>query len=239
MAKIAFLFLAAAVFAFSQPTTGEMFGVVTDPTGATVPGAEVAITNRDTGQRKTVLSGTGGDYIVPLLPVGTYSAEVRKSGFRSVRRTGLQLQTVQSLRVDFSLPIGDVTETVAVTAEAPQVDTRSTTLGMVVDDRRVRDLPLNGRNTLNLATLVPGVTSVSTTIRPDFNQQQLRMNGGRSAMITFLMDGGGINHFHRGQGLGLPPPDAVQEFKLITTGVTAEYGRGFGVMSAVTKSGTN
>ena len=146
---------------------------------------------------------------------------------------------MQSLRVDFTLEIGEVTETVTVTSEAPQVDTRSSTIGMLVDDRRITDLPLNGRNVLDLAALVPGVQSVSTTVRPSFGQQTLRMNGGRHFSVNFLMDGGSINYFHRGQGLGLPPPDAIQEFKLITTGVTAEYGRGFGVMSAVTKSGTN
>jgi len=232
-------FVMAGSNAFGQTTTGEIFGIVTDQTGAAVPNAEITITNDDTRQSKQVSSGSTGEYLVPLLPVGNYSAVARAAGFRVIRRKGLQLQAVQSLRVDFSLAIGEVTETVEVTAAAPQVDTRSNTLGMVVDDRRVRDLPLNGRNAIDLAGLVAGVSSVGTTERPDFNQQRVRINGGRSQMVTFLMDGGGINHFHRGQGLNLPPPDAIQEFKLITTGVTAEYGRGFGVLSAVTKSGTN
>lgn len=224
---------------FGQTTTGEIFGIVTDQTGAAVPNATITITNDDTRQSREVFSRTTGEYLAPLLPVGNYSVLARAPGFRVISRKGLQLQAVQSLRVDFSLAIGEVTETVEVTAAAPQVDTRSNTLGMVVDDRRVKDLPLNGRNSIALAALVAGVSSVSTTERPNFDQQRVRINGGRSQMVTFLMDGGGINHFHRGQGLNLPPPDAVQEFKLITTGVTAEYGRGFGVLSAVTKSGTN
>ena len=237
--RIVALFLLSASLVFGQTTTGEIFGTVTDPSGAAVPGAQITIINENTGQTKTVESGATGDYVAPLLPVGVYLATVQLEGFRTTERPGLSLSAVQSLRVDFTLEIGALTETVTVTSEAPQVDTRSSTVGMLVDDRRINDLPLNGRNVLDLAALVPGVQSVSTTVRPSFGQQTLRMNGGRHFSVNFLMDGGSINYFHRGQGLGLPPPDAIQEFKLITTGVTAEYGRGFGVMSAVTKSGTN
>lgn len=233
------LFGLLAAIACAQSPTGEIAGAVRDSSAALIPGAAIAVTNENTGEMKSAESSQVGDYLVPLLPVGSYRMVVRKPGFRSVERKGLTLTALQSLRVDFTLEVGELAETVTVAAEAPQVDTRTVTVGMLVDDRRIRDLPLNGRNAIDLARLVPGVTSVGTTIRPSFGQQTIRMNGGRQTAVNFLLDGGSINYFHRGQGLGLPPPDALQEFKLVTTGVTAEYGRGFGVLSAVTRAGTN
>jgi hypothetical protein len=233
------LCLLLASLALAQSPTGEITGLVRDASGSAVPLAEVTIVNQNTGETRVAFSSETGDYAVPLLPVGEYRLRVRKAGFRAVERQGIVLSALQSLRVDFGLEVGEVTESVTVTAEAPQVDTRTATMGMLVDDRRIRDLPLNGRNAIDLARLVPGVTSVGTTIRPSFGQQTIRMNGGRHTSVNFLLDGGSINYYHRGQGLGLPPPDALQEFKLVTTGVTAEYGRGFGVLSAVTRSGAN
>lgn len=151
----------------------------------------------------------------------------------------MELTALQSLRVDFALPVGAVAERVTVTGEVPQVDTWTSDVGMLVDDRRVRDLPLNGRNVIDLAQLVPGVTDVNTTIRPSFGQQTIHMNGMRQTSVNFQLDGSRMNYYHRGQGLELPPPDAVQEFRLVTTGVSAEYGRGAGVLSSVIRSGTN
>lgn len=224
---------------FGQSTTGEIAGTVTDPTGAAVPGVQIAFTNENTGEQKVVESGATGDYLATQLQVGTYIAEVQAEGFRTVERPGIGLSALQSLRVDFVLELGQVTETVTITSQAPQVDTRSTQIGMTVDDRRIKDLPLNGRNPLDLVRLVPGVQRVSTTIRPSFGQQNMNINGGRHFSVNYLLDGGSMSYFHRGQGLILPPPDAVQEFRVSTTGVTAEHGRGFSVISAVTRSGTN
>src|SRR5262249_52156646 len=143
------------------------------------------------------------------------------------------------LSLDFQREVGEVSEAVTVTAQAPQVDTRSAMQGMLVDDRRVRDLPLNGRNPIDLVRLIPGLNSVGTTIRPTFGQQTIQVNGGRKTGVSFLIDGGSINYFHRGQGLELPPPDALQEFRVVTVGTPAEYGRGSVTLSAVTRSGTN
>jgi outer membrane receptor protein involved in Fe transport len=139
----------------------------------------------------------------------------------------VELSTLQNLRLDFHLEVGEVGEAVTVTAEAPQVDTRSAMQGMLVDDRRVRDLPLNGRNPIDLVRLIPGVNSVGTTIRPTFGQQTIQVNGGRKTGVSFLIDGGSVNYFHRGQGLELLPPDALQEFRVVTVGTPAEYGRGW------------
>ncbi len=232
-------FLLTAVCVFAQSTTGEIAGTVTDPTGAAVPGVRITFTNENTGEVKVVESGATGDYLATQLQVGTYQASVQSEGFRTVERPGIALSALQSLRVDFVLELGQVTETVTITSQAPQVDTRSTQIGMTVDDRRIKDLPLNGRNPLDLVRLVPGVQRVSTTIRPSFGQQNMNINGGRHFSVNYLLDGGSMSYFHRGQGLILPPPDAVQEFRVSTTGVTAEHGRGFSVISAVTRSGTN
>ena len=239
MKKLFACFLLTAVCAFAQSTTGEIAGTVTDPTGAAVPGVRITFTNENTGEVKVVESGATGDYLATQLQVGTYQASVQSDGFRTVERPGIALSALQSLRVDFVLELGQVTETVTITSQAPQVDTRSTQIGMTVDDRRIKDLPLNGRNPLDLVRLVPGVQRVSTTIRPSFGQQNMNINGGRHFSVNYLLDGGSMSYFHRGQGLILPPPDAVQEFRVSTTGVTAEHGRGFSVISAVTRSGTN
>ena len=239
MNKLVALALISALTAYGQSTAGEIAGLVSDPTGAAVPGVQITFTNENTGETKVVESSAAGEYLATQLQVGTYRAEVRSDGFRTVDRPGIALSALQSLRVDFVLELGQVTETVTITSQAPQVDTRSTQIGMTVDDRRIKDLPLNGRNPLDLVRLVPGVQRVSTTIRPSFGQQNMNINGGRHFSVNYLLDGGSMSYFHRGQGLILPPPDAVQEFRVSTTGVTAEHGRGFSVISAVTRSGTN
>ena len=239
MKRLVAILLLTAGSLIGQSTNGEIAGSVTDPTGAAVPGVQITFLNENTGEVKAVESTATGDYLATQLPVGTYQASVQADGFRTLERPGIALSALQSLRVDFILELGQVTETVTITSQAPQVDTRSTQIGMTVDDRRIKDLPLNGRNPLDLVRLVPGVQRVSTTIRPSFGQQNMNINGGRHFSVNYLLDGGSMSYFHRGQGLILPPPDAVQEFRVSTTGVTAEHGRGFSVISAVTRSGTN
>jgi hypothetical protein len=146
---------------------------------------------------------------------------------------------LQNVRVDVSLEIGAVNQTVMVTGEAPMVDTRTGTVGTLIDDKRIQDLPLNGRNVLSLASLVPGVSRTSLSNTVSFGQQVINVNGGRSYSTNMQLDGGSMYYAHRGQGLAMPPPDALQEMKIVTAGVTAEYGRGTAVISLVTKSGTN
>ena len=228
-----------AGFTFGQSPTGEIAGVVRDSSGAVVPNATITIVNQNTSERKSAVTNESGEYVAPLLAVGVYTVSAGMSGFRTAERRDLVVSALQNLRVDFSLEVGETTQTVEVIAETPQVDTRSAIHGMLVDDRRVRDLPLNGRNALDLVRLMPGVNSVSTTIRPSFGQQTMRLNGGRQTGVNILLDGGSLAYFHRGQGLGLPPPDALQEFKVATVGTPAEYGRGAAVVSGVTRSGTN
>lgn len=236
--------LAAVLLALTvlpaQSPTGEIAGVVRDPSGAVVPQAEIQVTNQNTGERKSATTNSSGEYVLTQLGTGTYTASVKPpAGFRSLEQKNLALTALQSLRVDFRLEIGEATQTVNVTAETALVDTRSALYGTLVDDRRIKDLPLNGRNALDLMRLIPGVNSVGTSIRPSFGQQAMRINGGRQTGVNFLLDGGAINYFHRGVGLQVPPPDALQEFRAVTVGTPAEYGRGSVVISAVTRSGSN
>ena len=233
------LFAAFAIPVMSQIPTGEIAGIVNDPSQAAIAGASVTVKNEATGEIKTTVTGVRGEYLVSQLPPGMYRVVANKDGFRTVERDHLELTALQSLRVDFALPVGQISEHVTVTGEVTQVDTRTSSVGMLVDDRRVRDLPLNGRNIVDLAQMVPGVTDVGTTIRPSFGQQAIRMNGMRATTVNFLLDGSPMNYFHRGAGLELPPPDAIQEFRLVSTGVGAEYGRGAGVLSSVIRSGSN
>jgi hypothetical protein len=223
----------------AQSPTGEISGVVQDATGALIPDAVIVAVNQNTNETKVTRSSGHGQYTLAQMPIGIYHITIRKAGFRTLEQTGVELSALQSLRADFRLAVGEIAESVTVSSEAPQVDTRSSMYGMLVDDRRVRDLPLNGRNAVDLVRLLPGVNNVSSTIRPAFGQQQIEVNGGRSWASNFLLDGGSVNYFHRGAGLELPPPDALQEFRLVTVGTPAEYGRGSATLSAVTRSGTN
>ena len=161
-------FVVLAGIVFGQSPTGEIAGIVRDSTGALVPNAEVTSINANTNEPKSTHTDSQGQYALPQMPVGTYRIRVRQAGFRAIERKDVELSTLQNLRLDFHLEVGEVSEAVTVTAEAPQVDTRSAMQGMLVDDRRVRDLPLNGRNPIDLVRLIPGVNSVGTTIRPTF-----------------------------------------------------------------------
>ena len=157
--------MAAAAITFSgslwaQIPTGEIAGIVRDSTQAAVSGTTVTVTNEATQETKTVASNVSGDYLVATLPPGSYRIVARKDGFRTIEREHAVLTALQSLRVDFTLEVGQVSERVTVTGEVTQVDTRTSGIGMLVDDRRVLDMPLNGRNIVDLAQMVPGVTDV-------------------------------------------------------------------------------
>ncbi|MGH8246190.1 MAG: TonB-dependent receptor domain-containing protein, partial [Gammaproteobacteria bacterium] len=162
-------------------------------------------------------------------------------GFKKFVRPGVSVTSFQNVRVDVTLEVGAITQSVVVAGEAPLVDTRNATVGNLVDDKRIVDLPLNGRNILSFASIIPGVTRTAITGANDvsFSQQRININGNRAYSTNVQLDGGSMFYSHRGQSLNLPPPDAVQEIKVVSAGVTAEYGRGTAVISAVTKSGAN
>lgn len=239
--RTALFLLVSGACLLAQTPTGQILGTVRDAGGLIVPDAAIVVTNEATGQRSQAITNETGDYLVPSLPSGQYSITAEKEGFKKFVRQGVTVTAFQNVRVDAALEVGAVSQSVVVAGEAPLVDTRTSTVGNLVDDKRIVDLPLNGRNIVTFASLVPGVTRASVTSANDvsFSQQRVNVNGNRAYSTNMQLDGGSMYYAHRGQSMNMPPPDAVQEIKVITSGVTAEYGRGTAVISAVTKSGTN
>lgn len=223
----------------AQAPTGEIAGTVTDTSDAVMIGVEMTVVNRSTGVSRAARTNEVGFYSFPALPAGAYEVTAQQAGFRRASYSNITVTALSAIRLDVVMQIGEVADVVTVSGEAPLVETRSSVQGVLVDDRRIRDLPLNGRNAVDLVLLAPGINNANTTIESSFSQQRLAINGGRQTGVNFLLDGGQQNFFHRGSGLLLPPPDALQEFKLATVGTPAEYGRGAATLSAVTRSGGN
>lgn len=225
---------------WGQGVSGTILGSVSDATGARIPGASVAVTNVQTGQTNRTTTNEVGDYLFPVLPGGDYRVEVESPGFKRFIRQGITLSVNQNARVDAVLEVGEVSEQIEVVDDAPLVDTRQAQLGGLVDSQRVNDLPLNGRNVYDLVSLLPGVASARLPTVQDNSGNYLNVNGSRSRHSTFMLDGGFNNDLWRNSGNAAPNPDAVQEFRLITSNYNAEYGRSPGaVLNVVTKSGTN
>src|SRR5262245_37206159 len=161
---------------WGQATTGEITGGVTDPSGAAVAAATLTLTHPATNTKRSIVSNETGIYALPALQPGIYELRVEKSGFNSQIRSGIEVQVGQVVLADFALQVGNVTEIVEVTGGAPVLETETTALGAVIENRRIVELPLNGRNYLQLASLVPGAT---TNANPSV-VGQLRMGGARN-----------------------------------------------------------
>lgn len=239
---VCLLLAAACMFVLTSPlsaqdATGIVLGTVTDPQGSVIPGAQVTVTNTGTQQKTTALTGPDGSYRVTNLPIGSYIVSAEHTGFTTVRTQPQKLQINQSLRFDIKLQVGSAQTTVEVAADAAQVETVNSTLGNSVTSRPLVDLPLNGRNVLQLALLQPGVTETNpdSTAAGDFS-----VAGGRTDSVTYLLDGGINNNLLDNGVVYSPNPDTIAEFRILQNNYTAEYGRnGGGVVSVVTKSGTN
>jgi hypothetical protein len=244
VATLPFLLLAFLAGIRAQVNTGTVLGTVTDPSGAAVAAAKVTASNEATGFVRSTQSASDGSFLLPLLPIGErYRLQVEAAGFRPFVQTGIELQLNQNARVDAVLQIGNVSEAVEVSAAAPLVDTYSSEGGEVMEQRRIVELPLNGRNALQLATLLPGVSrAVIKTALDGGNRaaNYLNINGAHQNEVDWQMDGIHYAGANNNSGLNLPSPDALQEFKLITNSYSAEYGYFSGaVFRAVTRSGTN
>ena len=233
--------------AFAQSTTSQILGRIVDSTGAVVPGAHIAVENQQTGAKRETTSSDTGAFAAPLLPPGEYRITVQKDGFRPVTQTGITLQVDQVARLDFSMEVGAVNETVNIVAEAPLLDQQTSSLGEVIDTRTVENIPLNGRSPFRLVQLTPGVLSspsasgqfgdipVNTTFDTNFS-----INGGPNQTNEILIDGVPSTTGFFNQITTIPSVDATQEFKVQSSGLSAEYGRfGGGVIDVTTKSGTN
>ncbi len=230
---VAVWLMAHASPALAQVASGEITGLVKDQAGAAVPGASVIVTDVNTNRQRIIRSSGEGVYTAPSLAPGDYRVDVEVSGFKPVRRAGVHLSTGEKARIDFDLAVGNLSEQVTVTADAPMVRVVTASLGTVVEHEQVVHLPLNGRTFITLATLAPGVA-----LPP--NSQFPRINGGRPRTNEYLFDGISVLQPEPGQVAIYPVIDAIQEFKVESNSAPAEFGRfNGGVINLTTKSGTN
>ena len=228
--------------AYAQTTTASLFGVARDKSGAVVPQAKVTAQNAGTGLSRETQTDETGAYLITNLPVGQYSLTFEKQGFRAFHQDGIVLRVDDHARVDAALEVGQITENVTVTAEATGVDTRSASIGEVVDHTRIEELPLNGRNAMSLSRIVPGVAkdTAPTALSQARQGPSISTGGGRDTENEVRFDGAPNASPLQNTLFNLPSPDALQEFKVETSNFTAEYGRfGGGLFLAATRSGTN
>jgi len=229
---------------------GAVTGVVTDDSGAVVPGVSVEATNAGTGLVRTAVTDADGRFDLPQLQPGRYNVKASLSGFRTVERQAVQVSVDDTTRVDFKMTVGGIEENVTVSGEAPLVETSHATMGITIDQQKVVELPLNGRNFTQLGTLIPGVLAPPSGLGGQTGDATpggfgattagFNVNGMRNQSNNFVMDGTTNNDTFNTGFVLRPPPDAIQEFKIQTHSYAAEYGRNAGaVVNVVTKSGTN
>ncbi|MGI8741422.1 MAG: TonB-dependent receptor domain-containing protein [Bryobacteraceae bacterium] len=230
--------------ALAQSTTGTISGKVTDTSGAAIVNARVVATELATNVARDTASAADGSYSLLFLPVGTYRVNVTLSGFKKFEQTGIILELNRNARVDASLQLGGVSETVEVKADAAMVETGSPALGLTVNSQDIELLPLVDRDVYSLLTLTAGV-DLTTQATDSFGapQQQTLINGSPNSSIgsvNYNLDGGTNSSGLRNTGNSIPNPDAVQEFRVVTNSYSSEYGRfAGGVVDVITKSGTN
>ncbi|HYL74551.1 MAG TPA: carboxypeptidase regulatory-like domain-containing protein [Bryobacteraceae bacterium] len=239
-AQLLFTLCLLAVAALSQNIRGTILGTVRDPSGAVVRGAKITVRHIATGLVREETTNDAGEYLFAQLPVGQYNLTAEQTGFKKVERQNVLLQVDDKLRVDLDLTVGAITETVAVEAAAPVIQTDSATVGNVVDNKKVTELPLNGRNFLQLNLLVPGANQ---GVKGSQNQTQggsITVNGAREQANNFLLDGVDNNDLAINQYSVAISTEAIQEFKVQASTYSSEFGRSGGAqINIATKSGTN
>jgi len=240
------LFALTLAAALAQDTRATLSGTVTDPTGAAVVGAAVKLSNVNTGVVFDLVTNTSGQYRFLFVIPGTYKLNVEMSGFRAYEYGGIQLQVGQAAVVDVPLQLGATSETVTVSSSAALLDTEKSDRGTVIDKVRITELPLNVRNPIMLTALSPGITHTAGTahLNPFSNSgiSGWSVNGGLNNNTEFIMDGAPNNAYsgRENRVAYVPPADAVEEFRVMTTVYDAQYGRtGGGIINVSSKSGTN
>jgi len=232
--------------------TGSISGVVTDPSGAVVPGVTVVATSVSTNAQSTAVTDAKGFYRFPTLNVDSYNVTVSQSGFRDYQQSGVKIDANSVLRVDITMQLGTVTNTVSVKSDALQVETQSTQNGVVIEGTKITSVPLNGRSYIDLLKLQPGVSPYShsqdsttsgigsTQVSGDLDNGQQSVNGGRSGSNAFMVNGANAEEgVHNGAAM-IPNLDSIAQFRIITNNFDAEYGNySGGQVNVVTKSGTN
>jgi hypothetical protein len=242
--------IAAAIMLYSaagyaQVDTGTVTGTVMDQSGAVIPHAKVNLTNQGTAFTVSTTASAGGVYTFTPVKIGTYSVTVEVSGFAKAVHTQITVNINQTVVVNFTLKPGAVTQTVTVTAAAPELQTESASVGQVVNQRNINDLPLNGRNFTFLAQTVAGVNTPQADTRGNAANGAFTANGVREDQNNYLLDGidnnsDNVDFLNGTNFVVLPPPDALSEFKVQTSDYSAEYGRAAGaILNATIKSGTN
>ncbi|WP_263381755.1 TonB-dependent receptor domain-containing protein [Granulicella arctica] len=222
----------------AQDTTAKILGQVADSQGGLLPGATVTVTNTATNVTVTAMTDRQGSFQFAQLPIGTYTVRAERDGFAVTTSPSYVLQINQSQRVDFKLPLAGMTQAVEVTIQSAAIDTVSSTVGGSVTERPLVDLPLNGRNILDLARLQPGVTDATNP--GNGSAGTVSVAGGRTDSVTYLLDGGNNSSLLNNGVVFSPNPDAVEEFRILENNYSAEYGRnGGGVITIVSKGGTS
>src|SRR5437867_5775914 len=231
--------------ASAQEFRATVTGRVTDPDGLAMPGVTVSVINPRTNEVATAVTSTEGVYSLPFLRPGLYTVTAELQGFRKYSQDGVQLEVGQTVALNITLQLGSVSETVTVTGESPLLEVSKADRGMVIDNLRVTELPLNARNPFMLSYLAPGITydGPATYQRPVDNGAiaDWSINGGQNRNNEFLLDGAPNNSIQGGNNIAfVPPVDSVQEFKIVTNSYDAQYGRtAGGVINVSLKSGTN
>jgi hypothetical protein len=232
--------------AVAQVTTGRIVGDVTDASGSRVPGVTVTLTETSTDTSTVVTTDDNGSYTATNLRIGTYTVSYEKQGFQKAVQSNVTLGIGQVVRLDVALRVGGITQTVEVTGAAPLLQAETSSLGTIETEKRIVDLPLNGRNFFKLAFLGPGANEGSTGTSAgagstDNNRpgMALSVNGLRIFDNNFLLDGLDNNEFGNGTVVIQPPPDAIQEFRVEENSMDAEFGRGGAMVNLVLRSGTN
>ncbi len=244
--RIAIGMLGAALGIASAQTGGQITGEVRDPSGALVPNASVTVTNTATNVARTTITNTAGLYSFPDLTPGVYDVKVVLAGFASVVKTKVELQVQQVARVDFALAVGQATQTVEVAASAALLSTENATVGTVIEEQRIMDLPLNGRSYFSLVALSPGVTTgfvpaaqAAGRLGGSRGSLTIAVTGGRSTWENYTLDGITNTDIDFNTYILQPSVDALQEFKVQSGIYPAEFGRALGQVNAATKPGTN
>src|SRR5665213_2626319 len=240
-APLLVLLLAIVPMAFAQGT-GNISGYVRDASGAALPGTNVTAVMTEQTTTRTAQTDAQGFYSFAALPPGHYTITFEAKGFEREVRSNVELTVSQNVRADAQLTVGKVETEVRVTSTVALVDTTSNTLSGLVDDRRVVDLPLNGRNVMSLAGILPGVTNVSApqTQSDARGGPQMDVNGSLPNATVYTFDGAFFNNPSRNTGINFPPPDAIAQFRMLTSNFSAEYGHNSGAqVEVISKAGTD
>src|SRR5258708_5362774 len=229
----------------AQTFSGSIVGTVTDASGSSVPGASVTLTSPSTAQRRAAQTSQDGNYeFVNLIP-GHYRVDVEKTGFKRITRNDIEVQVQAAVRVDAAMQVGDVGQTVEVSAAVPLLQTETSSLGTVEDEGKVQEMRWNGRSVINLVTLVPGVVAQGQSMQNPTGQNifsfgNFQIDGGIAGQNATFLDGAPLNVAQGSLIALIPTQDAMQEFKVQTNSLGPEFGRfAGGVINLTSKSGTN